>query len=51
MVKLLCSRLGARWSDIDVTKSLKAGMGGGGNVCREQRSYCTMGTTLGQVHT
>jgi len=25
---VLCSRLGARWSDVDVTKSLKAGMAG-----------------------
>jgi hypothetical protein len=25
---MLCSRLGTRWSDIDVTKSLKAGMVG-----------------------
>jgi hypothetical protein len=24
---LLCSRLGARWSDVDVTKLLKAGIG------------------------
>jgi len=26
---MLCSRLGARWSDIDMTKSLKAGTGDG----------------------
>jgi len=48
--KLLHSRLGARWSDVDATKSLKAGIGDR-NICREQRSYCVMGTTLGQVHT
>jgi hypothetical protein len=47
---MLHSKQGARWSDIDVTKSLKAGTRGIG-LCREQRSFCTMGTTLGQVHT
>ena len=49
-MSLLRSRLGARWSDVDVTKSLKAGTGEQ-RVCREQRSYCMTGTTLGQVHT
>jgi len=48
--RMLRSRLGARWSDVDVMKSLKAGTGNG-ELCREQRSYCTTGTTLGQVHT
>ena len=48
--KLLHSRLGARWSNVDMTKSLKAGTWVG-NVCKEQGSYCTMGMILGQVHT
>jgi hypothetical protein len=36
---LLHSRLGTRWSDVDVMKSLKAEIGR----CREQRSFCVTG--------
>ena len=44
---MLCSRLGARWSDIDVMKSLKVGIGR----CREQRSFCvTGGNTRSSPH-
>ena len=50
VVTMLHSRLGIRCSDVDVTKSLKAGMGER-RVYREQRSYYVMGTTLSQVHT
>ena len=47
MHTLLHSRLGARLSDVDVTRSLKAGQ----KRCREQRSFYMTGVILDQAHT